>query len=157
MVGMSSISPTTSSTTTPAANYSAFSTPLTASTISPLSAQAPKPTGYQAAQPNYFSSVSTAPPAAPAASSNPVAAPGKAPGGDAFGALWSQASVGIKKSAAPTSGPALGQLAKEKSSAGIWGRLLQAALERSLRLVAPAMTWLICSAKNMQPNATESP
>jgi epsin len=42
-------------------------------------------------------------------------------GGDAFGNLWSSASVGIKKTGTPSSGPALGQLAKEKASAGIWG------------------------------------
>lgn len=124
MVGFSSISPTPSSTTTPAPNYSAFSAPLAASTISPLNAQAPKPTQYQAAQPNYYSSVSlpgqnTGPAASTATASKPVQ--GKAAGGDAFGALWSQASVGIKKAPTPGSGPALGQLAKEKSSAGIWG------------------------------------
>jgi epsin len=42
-------------------------------------------------------------------------------GGDAFGALWSQASVGIKKTSTPSGGTTMGQLAKEKSSAGIWG------------------------------------
>ena len=44
-----------------------------------------------------------------------------ASGGDAFGALWASASGGVKKANTPTAGPALGQLAKEKSSAGIWG------------------------------------
>jgi epsin len=52
---------------------------------------------------------SAAKPAAPAA------------GGDAFGALWGKASSNIKKTNTNTSSPALGQLAKEKSSAGIWG------------------------------------
>ncbi|OAA62895.1 enth/vhs [Niveomyces insectorum RCEF 264] len=45
--------------------------------------------------------------------------------GDAFGALWSQASTGIKKTAAPAGGagrgPSMGQLAHEKSQAAIWG------------------------------------
>lgn len=118
MVALSSISPPPSSTTTPA-NFSAFSTPL-----SPVS-QAPKPTGFQAGQPNYFSPVQlqtqstgsslSGAKAAGSAASKPAA------GGDAFGALWSQASAGIKKSTPTTKGPAIGQLAKEKSSAGIWG------------------------------------
>ncbi|KAK4245681.1 hypothetical protein C7999DRAFT_33970 [Corynascus novoguineensis] len=122
MVAMSSISPPPSSTASPVANVSAFSTPLAASTLSPA-AQAPKPAGYQASAPNYFSSVPT--PGAPSSlaakpSSGPAAAK-PAAGGDAFGALWSQASGGIKKNAQAGPGPALGQLAKEKSNAGIWG------------------------------------
>ncbi|KAK4129141.1 ENTH-domain-containing protein [Parathielavia appendiculata] len=123
MVAMSSISPPPSSTSSPAGNFSAFSTPLTASTLSPA-AQAPKPAGYQAAAPNYFSSVQQ--PAASStlggakATSGPASAKPVA-GGDAFGALWSQASVGIKKNTQTGPGPAINQLAKEKSSAGIWG------------------------------------
>ncbi|EFX04523.1 golgi to endosome transport protein [Grosmannia clavigera kw1407] len=46
----------------------------------------------------------------------------KSGSGDAFGALWSQASTTIKK---PTTtagpGPSMGQLAQEKSNAAIWG------------------------------------
>ncbi|KAK2053062.1 ENTH-domain-containing protein [Colletotrichum caudatum] len=121
MVSMSSMSPA------PSANYSAFSTPAVASPATQA-----KPTAYQPSGPNYFSSV---PAAAPQAARGPLAAtpgaaapkaslaaakPGAA-GGDAFGALWSQASSGVKKTSTPTTGPALGQLAKEKSSAGIWG------------------------------------
>ncbi|KAF3764290.1 hypothetical protein M406DRAFT_356506 [Cryphonectria parasitica EP155] len=45
----------------------------------------------------------------------------KPAGGDAFGALWANASGSGNKKATTTAGPALGQLAKEKSSAGIWG------------------------------------
>ncbi|KAK2025442.1 ENTH-domain-containing protein [Colletotrichum zoysiae] len=121
MVSMSSISPA------PSANYSAFSTPAVASPATQA-----KPTAYQPSGPNYFSSVPAAAPqaargplaatpgaAAPKAS--PAAAKPGAAGGDAFGALWSQASSGVKKTSTPTTGPALGQLAKEKSSAGIWG------------------------------------
>ncbi|KAK4200236.1 hypothetical protein QBC40DRAFT_73258 [Triangularia verruculosa] len=131
MVAMSSISPPPSSTATPSGNFSAFSTPLSATTLSP----APKPTGFQASTPNYFSAVQAAPPSAPAqkpavapasfgglkpvsSGSKPATAPA---GGDAFGSLWSQASVGIKKSTPSGPGPTIGQLAKEKSSAGIWG------------------------------------
>ncbi|KAK0741599.1 hypothetical protein B0T21DRAFT_283825 [Apiosordaria backusii] len=131
MVAMSSISPPPSSTATPSGNFSAFSTPLSATTLSP----AAKPAGFQASTPNYFSSVQAASPAAPAP--KPAAAPASfgglkpvssgskpaapATGGDAFGSLWSQASVGIKKNTPTGPGPTIGQLAKEKSSAGIWG------------------------------------
>ncbi|KAL2180565.1 uncharacterized protein P884DRAFT_217808 [Thermothelomyces heterothallicus CBS 202.75] len=122
MVAMSSISPPPSSSASPAANVSAFSTPLAPSTLSPA-AQAPKPTGYQASAPNYFTSVP-----APSSSSSVGTKPSRGPeasksaaGGDAFGALWSQASSGIKKNTQAGPGPALGQLAKEKSNAGIWG------------------------------------
>ncbi|KAA8574996.1 hypothetical protein MFRU_002g03710 [Monilinia fructicola] len=118
LVGFSSISPATSTTTTPA-NYSAFSPPAIA--------QQPRPvqTGYQSTQPNYFTSVP-----APTTQSNTFSATSsaksptasKSSGGDAFGSLWSTASAGIKKTSTPTTtGPALGQLAKEKASAGIWG------------------------------------
>ncbi|KAJ4297329.1 Epsin-3, clathrin recruitment and traffic between the Golgi and endosome [Collariella sp. IMI 366227] len=70
--------------------------------------------------PNYFSSIQAT--AQQPAASSPLSGVGKpAAGGDAFGSLWSQASVGIKKNAQTGPGPALGQLVKEKSSAGIWG------------------------------------
>jgi epsin len=117
LVGFSSISPAPSSNATPV-NYSAFSPPAVA--------QQPRPamqTSYQGSQPNYFTSVQAPPTGVQA---KPTSAPGAKPaaktgGGDAFGNLWSSASVGIKKTSTPTSGPALGQLAKEKASAGIWG------------------------------------
>jgi epsin len=49
-------------------------------------------------------------------------AAGKSAGGqDAFGALWSQAAGGLKKNTQSGPGPSIGQLAKEKSAAGIWG------------------------------------
>ncbi|KAB5578723.1 hypothetical protein GE09DRAFT_1090798 [Coniochaeta sp. 2T2.1] len=120
MVGLSSISP--QPTSPPAgANYSAFSTPLTATTLSP---QSTKPSGYQPTGPNYFTSVPVSAGSATSASlgasaNKPAAKPSS--GGDAFGALWSSAAGGIKKDKTPTAGPAMGQLAKEKSAAGIWG------------------------------------
>lgn len=125
MVGMSSISPPPSNVTSPGANYSAFSFPLATGTAS--MSQPLKPTGYQPAGPNYFQSVPVPPAGQPAASGAAKPAVGgagtaaKSNGGDAFGALWSQASTGLKKTAAPSSGPAMGQLAKEKSAASIWG------------------------------------
>jgi len=145
MVNFSSISPAPSASGTPGANYSAFSAPVAAQQ------QAPKPTSFQPSGPNYFGGIqsqssgaapatgmapastgmsgfSSASNAAPStmASMKPVTSPGAKPaaaagGGDAFGALWGKASAGIKKSSTPTTGPAMGQLAKEKSSAGIWG------------------------------------
>lgn len=88
-----------------------------------------KPTAYQPAQPNYFSSVQLnalnntgSVTTTGMSGAKPAAAAAKAAGGgDAFGALWNQASVGIKKTNMSGAGPAMGQLAKEKSSAGIWG------------------------------------
>lgn len=117
MVGLSSISPATSATATPV-NYSAFSPPAIAQPR-----QAPAPTAYQGSQPNYFTSVQApVAQAKPASGASSVKSPPAAkPGGDAFGSIWSSASAGIKKTSTPTSGPALGQLAKEKASAGIWG------------------------------------
>ncbi|KAL1867934.1 hypothetical protein VTK73DRAFT_3899 [Phialemonium thermophilum] len=128
MVGLSSISPTSTGGTAPSAtNFSAFSTPLSTATSQPA-----RPPGFQSTAPNYFQSVPLSGPtqqatptglggpklASPAAASSTTK---PASGGDAFGALWSQASTGIKKTTTQTSGPALGQLAKEKSSASIWG------------------------------------
>jgi epsin len=123
MVGQSSISPPTSSNATPSVNYSAFSTPLSATTTS---SQMPKPTGYQASTPNYFQSVQMGAPQQPSTSASlgaPSAASAAKPasGGDAFGSLWSNASTSIKKTGTATPGTTMGQLAKEKSSAGIWG------------------------------------
>ncbi|KAL2271353.1 hypothetical protein VTJ83DRAFT_724 [Remersonia thermophila] len=115
MVALSSISPQpTPTTASSTGNLSAFAAPLSPSS------QAPKPAA--AGGPNYFSSVQ----ATAATSQQPKpsgAAAGKpaASGQDAFGALWSQASVGIKKNTSAGPGPTIGQLAKEKSSAGIWG------------------------------------
>lgn len=130
MMGAASLSPVPSSTSTPV-NYSAFSIPAPSSTAAALRPQPSQTSSYQSAQPNYFTSVkapgvggaTTSAPitatstgsAAPAAAAKPKA------GGDAFGNLWSSASAGVKKTSAPAQGPALGQLAREKASAGIWG------------------------------------
>ncbi|KAM5379282.1 hypothetical protein ACJA88_005842 [Fusarium oxysporum] len=140
MVSMASISPAPSASGTPGPNYSAFSIPAAPA------AQAPKPAAFQQTGPNYFSSVqaqtaktpttsafsgmgsaSNAAPSGPTTMANmkpvtsPSAKPAPAAGGDAFGALWGKASGGVKKPETPKTGPAMGQLAKEKSSAGIWG------------------------------------
>ncbi|KAI9821113.1 MAG: Epsin-3, clathrin recruitment and traffic between the Golgi and endosome [Pycnora praestabilis] len=128
LVGFASISPALSSTATPT-NASAFSPP-------PLVQQQLRPTGYQATQPNYFTSVSVpstqALPGSAVATTPGVTSPGAnksavsgkpaSSSGDAFGSLWSSASAGIKKSSTPSQqGSNLAAMAKEKASAGIWG------------------------------------
>ncbi|RDA86874.1 hypothetical protein CP532_1411, partial [Ophiocordyceps camponoti-leonardi (nom. inval.)] len=121
MVSTSSISPAPSGG---AANYSSFASP-------PLQAQPSM--AFQPTGPNYYGSVSSQPTAMSSLSSQTTstkpavgggssqATSGGGGGGDAFGALWGKASAGIKKTSTPTAGPTMGQLAKEKSSAGIWG------------------------------------
>lgn len=113
--GFSPLPPTTSSNAAPV-NYSAFSPPAVA--------QQPRPTTYQGSQPNYFTSVpalsQTGAPAA-ASSTMSTATKSSSSNNDAFGALWSSASAGVKKLNTPSQSPALGQLAKEKASASIWG------------------------------------
>ncbi|KAI1334622.1 ENTH-domain-containing protein [Xylariaceae sp. FL0016] len=138
---MSSISPPASTTTTPAANYSSFNLPMATG----ASSQAPKPSGFQASTPNYFQSVqvpqqtgssmtgmgsmssaaSTATPSGMSAHNRPAAAATAAKpaagGADPFANLWGAAGTGIKKTNTPTAGPKMGQLAKEKTSASLWG------------------------------------
>ncbi|KAL4929993.1 ENTH domain-containing protein [Aspergillus undulatus] len=134
IVGFTSMTPTPTS--------SVFTSPTLSSQASKPGTQ-PKPTGYQAATPNYFTSVasqgpsaglghrpgmasassfsSAASPATPSAGSKPAASKAS---GDAFGSLWSSASAnaGIQKSNTATNkGPNLASMAKEKASAGIWG------------------------------------
>ncbi|KAI8628993.1 hypothetical protein F5Y19DRAFT_103687 [Xylariaceae sp. FL1651] len=132
---MSSLSPPGSSTATPVANYSSFSVP--APTSVPV---APKPPGYQASAPNYFQSVQVPQSTGPLGSGrgslssgstpsgmsahNKPAAPATAKAGsgsDPFANLWGQAGSGLKKTNTPATGPKMGQLAKEKTSASLWG------------------------------------
>ncbi|OAX83336.1 hypothetical protein ACJ72_02296 [Emergomyces africanus] len=99
----------------------------------------PKPVGYQAVQPNYFTSVpapqqqssqnqantplsSLAP--STSRTAKPVASTTTKASGDVFGSLWSAASTnaGIKTTTSSQSkGPNLASMAKEKASASIWG------------------------------------
>ena len=146
---ISSVSPAPSAASgivsPPAPNYNISSPPTASAFQSPPplmqptqpQQQPPRPTGYQAATPNYFTSVQ-----APVATSQPTSAPGTRPGmastnsfskpaakpassgGDAFANLWSSTSTsaGIKKSTTPgTAGPKLADLQKQKAAAGIWG------------------------------------
>ncbi|KAI0975261.1 hypothetical protein F4678DRAFT_457533 [Xylaria arbuscula] len=132
---MSSLSPPPSNTATPVANYSSFNPPAPTGLSGP-----PKPSGYQATAPNYFQSVqipqSTGPsgsgigslsagatPSGMSAHNKPAAPAVAKPnsGADPFANLWGQAGTGLKKTGTPTAGPKLGQLAKEKTSASLWG------------------------------------
>lgn len=128
MVGLSSISPPPVNTPTPGANYSGFSVPLASAPISPAVSK-PIGSGFQPSGPNYFGSV----PAPSSAASTPATMGGMgalkpvgtgpkkpAAGNDPFAALFASAS-GTTKKTTPAQGPAMGQLAKEKSAAGIWG------------------------------------
>lgn len=106
------------------ATGSAFSPPPM-----PQQAQPYRPAGFQATQPNYFTSVPLAANNTPASSattpgvlspsiakSTPSAKPS---GGDAFSSLLSGTT--IKKTSTPTQKVTLADMAKQKSTAGIWG------------------------------------
>ena len=146
LVGFNSISPAPSATSSiaspPASNYNISSPPASAFASPSLmqtqqSNQAPRPTGYQAAAPNYFTSVQVPTPASqpsstlggkpspiPTNSFSKSATKPSASGGDAFGSLWSAASAnaGIKTTSTPAnSGPNLASMQKQKAAAGIWG------------------------------------
>lgn len=102
--------------------------------------QPPKPAGYSAAAPNYFTSVSAQPQAAspasnisrsavtsPAASINngfgAAAAGAQKPkaSGDAFANLLGGTSLKNKGKSAGGAGMSMQEMAKQKSSAGLWG------------------------------------
>ena len=147
LVGFNTISPAPSALSSlaspPAPNYNISSPPASTFTSPPPLAQAqihqqsPRPTGYQATTPNYFTSVQAPPPSQQppsvsstrpgVASTNSFSKPAvkaSSSGGDVFGSLWSTASAGagIKKTATPTSaGPGLAAIQREKASTQIWG------------------------------------
>jgi epsin len=96
------------------------------STPSAFSKVPQQPTGYQAAGPNYFTSVNVGAPqsgkSTPSLMSPGVkigsAAPKKS-GGDAFASLLAGAAP--KKAQTPTQKVTMGDLAKQKTSQGLWG------------------------------------
>ncbi|KAL8942816.1 MAG: hypothetical protein Q9216_001431 [Gyalolechia sp. 2 TL-2023] len=163
LVGFNSISPAPSTTgiTSPPASTFTTSPPATSSAFTsppPLSAQQQqpgRPTGYRAAQPNYYTSVQIQPSATsgssqpkPSLTSTPSFSnnntnkpPGAKSSGDAFSSLWSTASTsaGIKtKTNAPgNAGPNLASMAKEKASLGIWGANAAPASTGSAGVMAP--------------------
>jgi epsin len=106
----------------PAANKMSAPPAMTSSFSKP-----PQPSGYQASGPNYFTSVpqpapksgaSTPSVMSPGGKMGGSAAPKKA-GGDAFASLLG--GVAPKKSSTPTQKVTMGDLAKQKTSQGLWG------------------------------------
>lgn len=105
------------------------SPPAPGSSMSASFSQPAKPTGYQAAGPNYFTSVPQ--PAVQSSASTPgsIMSPGgmgkvgggagKKAGGDAFASLLSGTSS--KKAQTATQKVTMGDLAKQKTSQGLWG------------------------------------
>ncbi|KAH7406692.1 hypothetical protein DE146DRAFT_648135 [Phaeosphaeria sp. MPI-PUGE-AT-0046c] len=100
--------------------------PPPASTPSAFAQTPQQPAGYQATGPNYFTSVSTGAPQS-GKSTPSVMSPGgkigavapKKAGGDAFASLL--AGSATKKSQTPTQKVTMGDLAKQKTSQGLWG------------------------------------
>ena len=167
LIGSSSISPAPSAASSMASplasNYNISSPPARSfapSTNVPTqqTSQGLRPTGYQAATPNYFTSVQVPTPAsqpsstptskvsmAPNNSFSKPATNSSASGGDAFGSLWSAASAnaGIKKTSSPANnGPNLASMQRQKAAAGIWG--------------APAASLIAASTQSMQSNGQKS-
>lgn len=110
-------------TVSPSPATSQFASPPPASR--PNLTQAPQPSGYQASGPNYFTSVQTGAPqsgtSTPSITSPGVKVGGVAPkkaGGDAFASLLGPAQ---KKSQTPSQKVTMGDLAKQKTSQGLWG------------------------------------
>jgi len=131
--GMNNIYSTMSPSATPAANYAAFNMPApqrqpAAAAPSPaLQAQAPRPPNYQPMQPNYFTSVPAAGSAStptPQARNTPITSPlgASRPAGGNSDPFASLASFGVKKAGTPSAkGPSMADMARQKTSAGIWG------------------------------------
>ncbi|OCK83970.1 ENTH-domain-containing protein [Lepidopterella palustris CBS 459.81] len=119
-----SISPAPSNKTASPALSSAFSPPPM-----PQQSQPFQSTGFQANQPNYFTSVPvTTQPSISSSSStsgvlsssvNKPVAPKASSGGDAFSSLLSGTT--LKKASTPTQKVTMADMAKQKASAGIWG------------------------------------
>jgi epsin len=119
-------------TVSPPPAASALSSPplaTPASTTSIPLQQSQQPAGYQASGPNYFTSVNVAHNApqsigstpsikSPIGGNKPGSIGGKSPGGDAFAALL---GGGVKKSTTPTQKVTMADMAKQKTSAGLWG------------------------------------
>lgn len=128
LVGIGSISPAPSRgmasppSMTPASTGGGFSGLGGMTAMKPANTA---PVGYQPAQPNYFTSMSTTTisTGTPLSGGAPASAQQKKPAGDAFGNIWSSASKDFKKPGTPSNSnsPSLQSLAREKASAGIWG------------------------------------
>lgn len=142
----STISPPPSSTSTPAAaNYSAFKAPSLAGPQKPMQASTasfqqakPTPTNYQATQPNYFGSISVSSSAltdnqsggsSSPSISKPTASSKASSGGDPFANL----GIGLakKNNAGSAKGQSLADMAKQKTSASVWGAPAESTQQRS--------------------------
>ncbi|KAF2711918.1 ENTH-domain-containing protein [Pleomassaria siparia CBS 279.74] len=121
--------------------FSTVSPPPTGNKFAPPATSAPppasniaqpyRPAGFQSSGPNYFTSVPVGQNAPQSGSSTPsVISPGiggkkigtvapKAPGGDAFASLLS--STAPRKTSTPTQKVTMADMAKQKTSAGLWG------------------------------------
>lgn len=126
--------PQSSTTTTPMTASQTFSPPVMGSSAAstPMAAQPMKPTGYQPSGPNYFQSVpmgasstgagtpgsNVMSPAASIGSGVGTKPKASGAGGDAFASLLG----GSKKSTPkPGSGVSMSDMAKQKTSASLWG------------------------------------
>ncbi|KAF2755483.1 ENTH-domain-containing protein [Pseudovirgaria hyperparasitica] len=99
------------------------------SSISPAPGQTQRPTGYQASQPNYFTSVpvannqpasGTSTPSLMSPGAQKPAASKSSAGADPFGSLL--AGSNLKKAGTPSQkGMSIADMQKQKASAGIWG------------------------------------
>lgn len=142
----STISPPPSSTATPmGSNYSAFKAPAAPIQQQAMSAamsayQQPRatPTQYQASQPNYFGSIPVATPTPTSAqtgnltasgATKSAAGPKSSPGADPFASLG--LGAGKKSGAASSKGPSMADMAKQKTSASVWGSASQPGQQRS--------------------------
>ncbi|KAF2622428.1 ENTH-domain-containing protein [Macroventuria anomochaeta] len=106
-----------------------MSPPAQPSSMSSSFSQPPNPTGYQATGPNYFTSVPQPAPQSSASTPGSVMSPGgigkigggapKKADGDAFASLLG--GVSAKKAQTPTQKVTMGDLAKQKTSQGLWG------------------------------------
>ncbi|EDN07982.1 epsin N-terminal homology-containing protein [Histoplasma capsulatum] len=133
IVGFTSPSPISNASATSTQRPNLIGTGVSAS----MQPQLPKPTGYQAVQPNYFTSVpapqqqssqgqSKSPLSSPSipGTNKPATSTSAKASGDAFGSLWTAASTnaGLKTStSSQPKGPNLASMAKEKTNASIWG------------------------------------
>lgn len=117
-------------TVSPPPGANKLASPPISSPMSSLS-QNSAPTGYQPSGPNYFTSVSVGHAAAPSIGSTPslkstsiggpklASSASKASGGDAFASLLAGAVP--KKTSTPTQKVTMADMAKQKTSAGLWG------------------------------------
>ncbi|KAH6639592.1 hypothetical protein C7974DRAFT_388832 [Boeremia exigua] len=108
-------------TVSPAPSANRMMSPPAQPSMGASFSQPPKPTGYQAAGPNYFTSVPQ--PAANVSTPGSVKSPGgigapKKAGGDAFASLLGGVT---KKTTTPSQKVTMGDLAKQKTSQGLWG------------------------------------